>query len=494
MKELIQAISKTGFASAVTIFTGIVCTKVLALVTGPTGVGLINILRQMVAFFLIPATINGNNAIVQGISKRHSKMSQIQYQSVVFWLVALLTLATAAGMVLWARPIASYFFKSPTQTEVAVIRFLAVPTVLTAGSYYVKALINGYRAIGRLALVDVSAAVSTLLLVYPVARLIAARHNTAFILYLALPQLVAVIFGVAFLNRMGRQRILGLKALDRALFWSETRYFVSFSATLMGTGLMLQGTVLAIQAVVANQMTIAAVGVFSAGWALSTRYLSLVTNSFGTYYLPTLTGVRDAVERDSLICNMQRVVILLLTPLLVLLIAFKPMVVRLLYTEDFLPAVDIIQWMLIADYLRFSAWTVGMLLLSERQLKVFFWKEILLQLFLLGGSICAVMVFQRLEGIGIAYLTTMTANLLFLVWYARRRYRFTVRKDVFFYWISGLLIVLGTSLAYWRSTTMDMRFLIGIALAMALVYKVTTVDERRAVLSSMARFFYKFKS
>lgn len=481
MKDIIRAISKTGSASAISILCGIFSTKILAVFTGPTGIGTLNILRQIVVFFQMFSTLNGNNAIVQGISSQPEKSLKITYQSTVFWIILFFTALAIILIEMFAGDIAIYFFRNNSKTYIFIIRLLPAPLFFSALSYYFKALINGYREIGKLAIIDISTALATLLLAYPIALLVQNNKNEAFILYLAFPQLAGIILNLYFLKKLGWLKILIVSSLKMRHFLDSAKYFFSFSGTLLITGLITTGTYLLIQSSISLKMGVASVGLFSVAWVFSMRYLSLVTSSFGTYYLPTLSQLRDHKSRKILMNNMQRILIILMTPLIIIAVSLKPVVVQVLYSEKFLPAIEMVKWMLIGDYIRFSGWTMGMLLLADAQLKVFFWKEIILQAFFLMAALTSINIFSSLEYIGMSYLLVGILNLIFLVWFVYRKYGYKIRKDILWYWLSGLVLIVATSILYWDSTKIDMKCLPFFILALFLVYLVSEPSERMAV-------------
>lgn len=481
MKDTIHTIFKTGSASAIGILCGIFSTKILAIFAGPSGIGTLNILRQIIVFFQMFSTFNGNNAIVQGISSQPEKSLKICYQSTVLGIILFFTTLAIILIETFAGDIASYFFRNNSKTYIFIIRLLPAPLFFSALSYYFKALINGYREIGKLAIIDISTALTTLLLAYPIALLVQNNKNEAFVLYLAVPQLAGIILNLYFLKKLGWLEILIVSSFKPRHFLESARYFFSFSGTLLITGLVTTGVHLLTQSAISLKMGISSVGLFSVAWVFSMRYLSLVTTSFGTYYLPTLSQLRDYKSRKSLMNNIQRILIILMTPLIILAVSLKPFIIQVLYSEEFLPAIEMLRWMLIGDYIRFSGWTMGMLLLADAQLKVFFWKTIILQAFFLIAALTSVNIFSSLEYIGIGYLLMVSMNLIFLVWFVYKKYGFRIRKNIMWYWISGLVLIVTTSILYWDSTKIDMKCLPFFILALFLAYLVSEPGERMAV-------------
>ena len=63
-----------------------------------------------------------------------------------------------------------------------------------------------------------------------------------------------------------------------------------------------------------------------------------------------------------------RLMLLLVTPIIVVLIASAPTVVQILYSDRFVEAVDLLRIMLLGEFARVAAWTVGLILVGRASL------------------------------------------------------------------------------------------------------------------------------
>ena len=144
---------------------------------------------------------------------------------------------------------------------------------------------------------------------------------------------------------------------------------------------------------------------------------------------------------------MQRVfrfVTITITPLIVGVIIFKPLVIRLLFAPEYLPATKIMHWMLIGDYFKVTSWVFAMPMLAYADLKAFFWTELLVYICFLGMTIIAVKYFNSVEGVGISFLLMYIGYSMFTWWYARSKYQLRLDKSSFG-WFIGLSVILVVS-------------------------------------------------
>ena len=99
----------------------------------------------------------------------------------------------------------------------------------------------------------------------------------------------------------------------------------------------------------------------------------------------------------------------------------------------------------------------GLVLLANGNVRIFFVKEVVLNLWLLGISALLMTGHLGVESIGVAFLTMYCLNLSFLVYYVPKKYGFSLTKASFFLAIFGLVVVLVTSATNWDLLAVDIR-------------------------------------
>lgn len=115
------------------------------------------------------------------------------------------------------------------------------------------------------------------------------------------------------------------------------------------------------------------VGLYSAGSAIMTTYFGVVINALSTDYFPRISAVNhnNKCIEDEL--NKQSIVSMLLCgPLFVLFIVLLPLFVKILYTEEFLPAVDFVKYGVIGTMITIVSNQVDMILVAKFRVKIFF--------------------------------------------------------------------------------------------------------------------------
>lgn len=476
MREIWIAILKTGSGLFFKLLFSAVRTKIIAMLLGPSGVGLYSVLNQAAQEAMTAATLGGSTALVQGLSSFQGDAKR-SYVLTVAQIFAVGALVVAAGLVLLAPLVASLLFGRGGAAYTPLLRWLSVPVVLSAANVYAMGVLNGYRAIGRMALVEASGTLVSALAAYPLAR---SGHPGVFVALLGLTAAVNLAVSGCFALRAGWLNPLRT-CFQKFGRKEDVKHFFSIARTMLATAVVGTGSILAVRAMFVHYGGLSAAGVFDAAWTFGVMYVMLALGSLATYYLPTLSSIRAAEPRAALIRSVFRVTTMLLIPLVTTAIIAKPLAVRLLYSEQFLPAVKILRWMLVGTYLQASTWVLAMPLLAYADMRVYFRLEISWRVALVTVAAVSLFVFRDPQGIGIGFVAIYAGALPYTLHYCRSRYGLTLPKRTVALWIIGFVIVLGASATYWRA--MEFRIGPGVAwLGVAVVASLLMLQpsERRA--------------
>lgn len=87
------------------------------------------------------------------------------------------------------------------------------------------------------------------------------------------------------------------------------------------------------------------VGLYTAGFVILNTYVGMVFTAISTDFYPRLAAVNKDNERCKEVINQQgEIAVLIVAPIVMACIIAMPFLIRLVYSEDFLPASDFILW------------------------------------------------------------------------------------------------------------------------------------------------------
>ncbi|MEW5771870.1 MAG: oligosaccharide flippase family protein [Pseudomonadota bacterium] len=483
--SFIRSAAVTSAASLVSMLLGAVTAKIIAVMAGPSGIAVFSQLRQAGQFVTLFATLNGQNSLVRGIAAREGK-SRHDYAFTIGAVFLLGVALVGCAFLLLAPQAGELLFPDGAPALRQTVYLVAPLALLGALASYYQGVLNGLRLIQALALSQVGAAVAAALVAYPC---IEANHPAGYVVIVATGFATSVLLSARALRREG-WRVGGLLppgALGTGWDNSAMREHLPFAAVTLVTGLSGAAMVIAIRTLYIHEGGLELGGIFDAVWTISMMYVMLLLSSFGAHYLPTLSGAKTPEDIQHSVSSVFRVAALFGTPLVCTAIVFKPWLVRLLYSQDFASAVELLRWTMLGDYLKISGWVFGMLLIARAERRLFALSELAWQITVLGAV--ALFLHHSHETAGMAYLAANAAYLLFAWQHARHDHGVRIDAQSFQIWLAGLAMVSLLSLLAWQDRTAPSPGALAVyaVLLPAFFFLATTREQRAWLVASLRK-------
>jgi len=235
------------------------------------------------------------------------------------------------------------------------------------------------------------------------------------------------------------------------------------------------------------------VGLYNAGWSIIGQSTGLVFAAMTTDYFPRLSAINKDDSKVSLLVNQQaEMVILILAPILILLIGSMPILIRVLYTPEFLPVVKFANWMLAGILLKGLVWPVGFIFPAKGDLKVFGTIEITSMAFNIVTNILGYHFFG-LEGLGVSFILDYIFGLGLTLLYAHKKYAFSYSKPTLkaFFLCTTLLVAVFCA-SYFIPSPKSYYFA-AIGFVIAATYSIIALDKRIGIKVFLKSFVGRFR-
>lgn len=369
--QILKSTALIGGSSTLEVFFGVVRTKAMALLLGPTGVGLMGLYSSIsdVAFSLAGMGI-ANSGVRQIAEAAGSNDGEAIARTVGVLRRTALLLALLGAVLLFlsAGVVSRFTFGSYQRTAGVALLSLAVFFRLVAAGQ--TALIQGMRRIPDLARISVLGGMfgtaSTIALVWSFGEQGIVP---------ALVTVAAITAGIAWWY--------GRKVQIRTAFagWSdtgrETWELLRLGMVFMASLFLTMGAAYAVRIIVLRYAGFGAAGLYQSAWALGGLYVGFILQAMGADFYPRLTAVsRDDRECNRLVNEQAQISLLLAGPGVIATLTFAPVVIALFYSAEFRPAVDILRWICLGMMLRVIAWPVGFVVVAKGARGIFFWTEV----------------------------------------------------------------------------------------------------------------------
>lgn len=432
--RILKTSSIIGGASAINILISLVRTKVLAVLLGPAGLGLVGLYTGLMSTAATVATMGlgtvGTRQIAEAVAKEDSHALAVARRA-MFW--GTLLLALAGALTVWTLRDVLAIQVLGSEDHSGAVGWLALGVALSVAGASQGALIQGMRRIGDMARISIyGSLLSTVLGI----GLIWQWGSTALWAFILVGPFVSFVLGHVYVSRLPRVPNSGVTTHEMAAQW---KMLLRLGVPFMGAGLAGSLVLLWMRITVNNELGLNAVGHFQAAWAISMQYITFVLGAMGADYYPRLTGViNDKVAATRLVNEQTEIALLLSAPVFIAMLGLAPWIIHLLYSVEFAPAVEVLRWQILGDVLKVASWPLGFVILATGAGKTFFWTETGAML-LMGGLVGVLVASIGLQITGIAFLVMYLAYLPLVYYLARRRIQFA--------WTSAVIKLL--TLTFW---------------------------------------------
>jgi PST family polysaccharide transporter len=414
-RQILSSSSIIGGASLINIVLGLARQKVLALLLGPAGLGMLGLLQSVVTTGAVVAGMGVGNAGTRQIAEAAGTGDPVRLavaRKALLWLTILLAIVGGGALWLFRSALAEVIF--PRSAMAGAFGMLALALALTIGAASQMALLVGMQRIGDVARVTVYSALASS--IAGVAA-IAVYRDAGILYFVVSAPLAALLIGFAYTRRL---RPPPLVAAPAAALPAQWRAMLALGVAATLAGLASTGSQLAARILVQRELGPVPLGALQAASVITVTYLGLILQAMSTDYYPRLTRtVGDRAVTNRLVNEQAEVTLLLGGPILLAMMGAAPVAVTILYSSAFTGAADLLRLQIFADVLRLASWPLGYLLLAIGAGRAYVAAEtgvaavfVLLVMLLLGPA--------GLNAVGFALIGLYAAYLPAVYWAARR--------------------------------------------------------------------------
>lgn len=208
------------------------------------------------------------------------------------------------------------------------------------------------------------------------------------------------------------------------------------------TGLLGALTAYLLKIYISDRGGVVDVGLFAAGFAVSNTYVNLVFTAMSTDYYPRLSAVHNDDKKVNALVNQQAEMgVLIISPLLMSLLSFVPLVLIILYSAKFLPIITMMQWIVFGLFLKVASWPIAYIILAKGDRKFFVRTEMIAQVYFFIFNILGYAVWG-LEGLGVAFFLSYLCYFIQEFLIIRHKYKFTFSAEFYRVFIPQFILAL----------------------------------------------------
>ncbi len=429
-RQIFKATGLFGGVQVFNILISIVKSKFIAVLLGPTGMGIASLLNSTSDIISSLTSFGLGTSAVRNIAAADASGDQYKLDRTVTALRRLVWITGLLGallMLVLSPWLSELTFENKDYTYAFML--LSVSLLFRQLATGPNALLQGMRKLKSLAKATVWGSLLGLLISVPLYYFFGLDGIVPAIISFAL-----ITFFIPYFY--ARQIKVNRVNLSLHETWQEGKSMLTMGLMLSLSGIITMAVSYLVRVYISRTGSVADVGLFNAGFTIIGTYTGLIFSAMATDYYPRLSGVAHDKQLSKEMINQQaEIAILILAPILMVFFVFIHWVVQILYSDQFTPINEMIHWAALGIFFKAAGWAVGILFLAKGASKLYLINEAISSIYILLFNIAGYK-WMGLDGLGIASLAGFVIYLMQVTIICGYKYEFKFSR--YFIKIFGL--------------------------------------------------------
>lgn len=374
---LIKTSFYTSISQFLTIIAGLIGVKVVASKIGPEGIAMTGQFFNTTAILSLFATGAISTAIVKYLAEyKDDKVMQLKIIRAAFVIMLSCSIIIGLSVILASNYLSKQLFKTDAYSVVYVLwgTFL----VITSLSGLFGSVLNGLKLISYLTIVNITGTVAGLIITIVLAQFYGVYGVLVAVNFTSL---VLLLLHIYFLNKykwFAFKDLFGY--IDRGVF----RLFSGFIVMTLASGILVPAIQLLVRDKIVRDFSFQDAGYWQSVTRISDYYLGFITSVLAIYYLPRLSEIKEKHELHLEIKQGYKIILPIVAGLSLLIWLFRFFIIKLLFTNEFLPSETLYGFQFLGDFFKIASWLLAYLMLARGMKVIFIVSEIAYSLIYVG--------------------------------------------------------------------------------------------------------------
>ncbi len=486
-RQIMKATSVFGGVQVFQIFIRIIRSKFIAILLGPTGMGIAGLLSATTGLIAGLTNFGLGTSAVKNIAAAYGSGNETKVSTIVTVIRRLVWITGLLGAILtlvFSSWLSELTFGNKEYTFAFI--WISITLLINQISTGQSVVLRGMRKIKYLAQATMIGSVLGLITTIPLYYFYGIKGIVPGIIVTSVTSLLLSWY---YSNKIDIKPVYVSKAKTIA----EGKGMLKMGFMISLSGLITLGASYIVRIFISNTGGIDQVGLYNAGFAIINSYVGMIFTAMSTDYFPRLAAVAKSNDQSKTIINQQaEIAILILAPVIMVFLVFINWAVIILYSAKFLAVNDMILWAVLGIFFKAASWSIGFIFLSKGATKMFFWNELIFNFYLLSFNLVGY-YFWGLAGLGISFMVAYILYLIQVYVVANRYYDFSFNSGFYKIFILQILLAIGC-LSVVKLLDSPYSYVFGsLIIGISGFYAYKELDKRMDIKSIFTGFKNKFK-
>ena len=422
-RQIMKATSLFGGVQVFQIIIQIIRSKVIAILLGPAGMGIIGLLTSSIGLiggltnFGLGVSAVKNIAEAKGTGNKSRIATVVVVVRRLVWITGLLGAIITIIISPWLSQIT---FGNRDYTFAFV--FVSITLLFNQLSSGQLVLLQGMRKLQYLAKANLYGSFLGLLITVPLYFKFGVDGIVPGIIIVSF---ISLSFSWFFARKIKIEPI----KVDKAQTITESKSMIKLGFMISISGLIALGASYLVRIFISHSGSLDDVGLYNAGFAVITTYVGLVFTAMATDYYPRLSAIsHDNLECKKTINQQAEIALLILAPIITVFLVFIDWGIILLYSTEFISINVMMYWAAIGMFFKAASWAIAFVFLAKGASKLFFWSELIVNIYILIFNLIGYH-YLGLTGLGISFLLGYLFYFIQVYLIAKKKYEFSFESE-----------------------------------------------------------------
>lgn len=437
-RSIFKATSLFGGVQLWKILIQVIKQKAIALLLGTAGMGISGLYTSSINLIQGLTSLGLDKSAVKNVAEANGNGNLNSVSRVVSALQRLVWITGILGMtisILFAPVLSKSAFGTYDYTIPFILLSISILLQqLTAGQ---SVILQGLRKLKNLATANVLGSFFGLIISLPIYYLFGIK---GIVPTLILDSFITLLLTYYFSHKI---KLEPARLTNREIL-EEGKGMLGMGLAMALNGVMVTGVAYITNIFISRVGGAEQVGLYAAGLAIINSYVGMVFNAMSTDYYPRLASLSNDNEKCKSVVNQQaEVATLIIAPLACIFILSAVIIIKLLYSNEFLDIVPFMQIAMLGMLFKVGSWAISYIFLAKGDVKVFVINEFGIKCFNLPLYLILYYM-MGLKGIGLGFLINYMAYFCLVYFIAYRKYNYQMSSGYKMLLLKMLLFVIIT--------------------------------------------------